>query len=824
MRILICATLLVVNYVSYAQRMVSGTVWDENNEGMPGASVIIKDLDLGTITDMNGYFQLSVPEQQKTLLVSAIGYVTQRVAIGSQSDVVIEMSVEVKKLKALTVFGDEVITFSTKANELTPTTYTDISKEKIQERNLGLDLPILLNFTPSMVTTSDAGAGVGYTGMRIRGSDATRINVTLNGIPINDSESHGVYWVNMPDLSSSLDKIQIQRGVGTSSNGAAAFGATVNLQSSGLSENAFAQINQTVGSFNTLKTNAQFNTGLIKNNFNFEGRLSRITSEGYIDRAQSDLYSYFLTGGYYGAKTTLKVLLFGGQEETYQSWYGTPEARLNNDPTALQAVIDQGGEYGSPAQIDNLLSSDRKFNYYLYDNEIDHYEQDHYQLHLNHAFNDDLNLAISGHYTHGEGYFEQYRSKDAFTDYGLGNVTIGDSTITQTDLIRRRWLDNDFYGFTYAFNYNKDKLLMTLGGGYNTYKGSHFGEIIWSEYASTSAIRDRYYEGSSTKNDFNVFLKTNYQLSSKVNLFGDLQIRTIDYETEGTDDDLSNYQIRTKYGFFNPKFGLTYVLNTHFQLYGSFAVANREPVRTDFIDAPLRFNAMGDIPSHEQLQNLELGFRGNLDNIHLETNVYLMDYTNQLILTGAVNDVGSAIRVNTPDSYRAGLEMVLGMNLTDRWNWGFNVALSRNKINKFTEVVFDYAFTDDRYIVENEFTNTDIAFSPNVVMGNDITFSHQGFSAQLLTKFVGNQFLDNTSNEDRMIESYFINDLRLAYQLQAFGMQKIEFTFLINNLLNVTYESNGSTWGYLYDGSLYQQNNYYPQAGINFLTGISLKF
>ena len=824
MRILICATLLVVNYVSYAQRMVSGTVWDENNEGIPGASVVIKDLDLGTITDMNGYFQLSVPEQQKTLLVSAIGYVTQRVAIGSQSDVVIEMSVEVKKLKALTVFGDEVITFSTKANELTPTTYTDISKEKIQERNLGLDLPILLNFTPSMVTTSDAGAGVGYTGMRIRGSDATRINVTLNGIPINDSESHGVYWVNMPDLSSSLDKIQIQRGVGTSSNGAAAFGATVNLQSSGLSENAFAQINQTVGSFNTLKTNAQFNTGLIKNNFNFEGRLSRITSEGYIDRAQSDLYSYFLTGGYYGAKTTLKVLLFGGQEETYQSWYGTPEARLNNDPTALQAVIDQGGEYGSPAQIDNLLSSDRKFNYYLYDNEIDHYEQDHYQLHLNHAFNNDLNLAISGHYTHGEGYFEQYRSKDAFTDYGLGNVTIGDSTITQTDLIRRRWLDNDFYGFTYAFNYNKDNLLMTLGGGYNTYKGSHFGEIIWSEYASTSAIRDRYYEGSSTKNDFNVFLKTNYQLSSKVNLFGDFQIRTIDYETEGTDDDLSNYQIRTKYSFFNPKFGLTYVLNAHFQLYGSFAVANREPVRTDFIDAPLRFNAMGDIPSHEQLQNLELGFRGNLDNIHLETNLYLMDYTNQLILTGAVNDVGSAIRVNTPDSYRAGLEIVLGMNLTDQWNWGFNVALSRNKINKFTEVVFDSHFTDERYIVENEFTNTDIAFSPNVVMGNDITFSHQGFSAQLLTKFVGNQFLDNTSNEDRMIESYFINDLRLAYQLQAFGMQKIEFTFLINNLLNVTYESNGYTWGYLYDGSLYQQNNYYPQAGINFLTGLSLKF
>ena len=811
--------MVVINYLAYAQRTVSGTVLNENNEGIPGASVTIKDLDLGTITDMNGYFQLSIPEQKKTLLVSAIGYLTQQVAIGSKSKVVIRMPIEVKELQALTIFGDEVINFSTKANELTPTTYADISKEKIEERNLGLDLPILLNFTPSIVTTSDAGAGVGYTGMRIRGSDATRINVTLNGIPINDSESHGVYWVNMPDLSSSLDKIQIQRGVGTSSNGAAAFGATVNLKSSGFSKDAFAQINQTIGSFNTLKTNIKFNTGVINNNFNFEGRLSHITSDGYIDRAQSDLYSYFFTGGYYGGKTTIKALLFGGQEETYQSWYGTPEARLKNNENALQAVIDNSGEYNTAEQLDNLLNSDRTFNYYLYDNEIDHYEQNHYQLHLNHVFNNNLNLALSGHYTHGKGYYEQYRSKDDFADYGMDNVTVGNDTITQTDLIRRRWLDNDFYGFTYAFNYNKDNLLMTLGGGYNTYKGKHFGEIIWSEFASTSTIRDRYYEGSSTKNDFNIFLKTNYQLSSKVNLFGDLQMRTINYDTEGTDNDLSNYQVGEKYTFFNPKFGLTYSLNDHFQLYGSFAVAHREPVRNDFIDAPV-----GDIPSPEQLQNLELGFRGNLDNIHMESNIYLMDYTNQLILTGAVNDVGSSIRVNIPDSYRLGIEMVFSIEVADQWNWGLNVALSKNKIKKFTEVMFDYAFTDDRYTVENEFRDTDIAFSPNIVIGNDITFSHQGFSTQLLTKFVGNQFLDNTSNENRMIKSYFINDLRFAYQLQAFGMRKIELTLMINNLLNVTYESNGYTWGYLYDGYPYQQNNYYPQAGINLLTGLSLKF
>ena len=819
MRILICTALLVANYISYAQRTISGTVLDENNEGLPGASIVIKDLDLGTITDIDGYFELSVPEQQKTLIVSAVGYLTQQVTVGSKSKIIIRMSIEVKELEALTIFGDEFINFSTKANELTPTTYADISKEKIEERNLGLDLPILLNFTPSMVTTSDAGAGIGYTGMRIRGSDATRINVTLNGIPINDSESHGVYWVNMPDLSSSLDEIQIQRGVGTSSNGAAAFGATVNLKSSSFSKEAFTEINQTIGSFNTLKTNVKFNTGIINNNFNFEGRLSRITSDGYIDRAKSDLYSYFFTGGYYGEKTTIKTLIFGGQEEGFQAWYGTPEARLTGDETKLQAVIDNSGEYNTNEQIDNLLNSDRRFNYYLYENEIDHYEQDHNQIHLNHAFNNDLNLAVSGHYTHGEGYYEQYRTNDNLTDYKLDNIIVGNDTIAKTDLIRRRWLDNDFYGFTYALNYNKDNLLMTIGGGYNTYKGKHFGEIIWSEFASTSNIRERYYEGSSTKNDFNVFLKTNYQLSLKVNLFGDLQMRTIGYDTEGTDNDLSNYQVEEKYTFFNPKFGLTYKFNKNFQLYGSFAVAHREPVRADFIDAP-----MGEIPSPEQLQNFEFGFKGDLNNIHIESNLYLMDYTNQLILTGAVNDVGSSIRVNTPDSYRAGIEMVLAMDLTDMWNWDLNMALSRNRIKKFTEVVFDYAFSDDRYTVENEFTDSDIAFSPNIVIGNDITFSNQGFSAQLLTKFVGDQFLDNTSNQSRMIKSYFTNDLRFTYQLQALKMQNIKLTFLINNVLNVAYESNGYTWGYLYDGSPYQQNNYYPQSGINFLTGISLKF
>jgi len=799
------------------QYSISGHVQNEEGRPLPGATVQLIDTKYGTSTDNQGSFVFNrLPAGHYTLQVSYVGFVAAKQPVSLSDDV--ELSI---RLEESLFLGDQVVVYATRANEKTPTTYSNVEKEKITERNLGVDLPILLNFTPSVVTTSDAGAGVGYTGMRIRGSDGTRINVTVNGIPLNDSESHGVYWVNMPDFATSVDNIQIQRGVGTSSNGAAAFGATVNLQTNRVSQEAFAQVDNSVGSFHTWKSNVTFNTGLLPNRFNFETRLSRIVSDGYIDRASSDLKSYYAAGGYYGEKTMIKALVFGGKEITYQAWYGTPQARLQNDEAGLQDVIAWGGEYVSQGQIDNLLNSGRQFNYYLYDNEVDNYAQDHYQLHVNHSFSENFNFNGALHYTYGRGYYEQYRQQDLLAAYGLENVLIRDSLITRTDLIRRRWLDNDFYGATYSFNYTNSRVSMTLGGGYNIYDGDHFGEMIWAQYASDSQIRNRYYEGVGIKKDFNSFVKVNYQLAERLNLFGDAQVRAIGYHTYGTDNDLSSYDTGGDYVFINPKGGLTYTLSDQTALYASFAVANREPVRTDFIDAP-----NGKTPLPETLRNIEAGIRRSGTNVSVEANYYLMQYKNQLVLTGALNDVGSPIRTNVDGSYRTGVELSGKYLLTEQLSWAANVTLSRNRITSFTEVMYDYAFAygDPQFVWEKNYRNTAISFSPNVIAGSDLAYTTGGLTLQLLSKYVGKQYLDNTGNEERTIDSYLINDVRVSYDFSIGDIQNVRFSVLANNILNVEYASNGYTWGYLWDGWQYQQNNYYPQAGTNFLAGLSVKF
>ena len=814
-RVLITAAFVACYIGVMAQFSLSGQVKDEHGTALPGATIKIENTGQGVAANSEGYFIINnISKGRHTLSVSFVGFETYAEVLKIDGDAEVKII-----LKESVIFGDEVIVYATRANDKTPTTFTNLTQDEIAERNLGQDIPILLNLTPSMVTTSDAGAGIGYTGMRIRGSDGTRINVTINGIPVNDSESHGVFWVNMPDLSSSLNQIQVQRGVGTSSNGAAAFGATINMQTNGPSLRPFAEIGTSAGSFNTWKTNVIVNTGMINDKFNFEGRVSQIASDGYIDRASSDLKSYFLSGGYYGKKTTIKAIAFGGKERTYQAWYGTPQARLENDEEGLQNVIAFSGEYNTQEQVDNLLNSDRRFNYYLYDNEVDNYNQDHYQLHINHFFNDNFNISISGHYTYGRGYFEQERLGDDFADYGLDDVVIGDSVISSTDFIRRRWLDNDFYGTTYSLNYSDDRLNLSFGGSYNEYEGEHYGEIIWAKISGSSNIRHRYYDGIGKKKDFNNYLKANYQLTDKLNLFGDVQLRSIDYKTSGTDNDLTNYDTGGNYFFVNPKFGLTYRLNTFGSLYASYSVGNREPVRSDFIDA-----LDGSTPEHETLNNIEAGIRAYGSRLSYEANLYYMGYKNQLVLTGALNDVGSAIRSNAPESYRLGLELSTSYQITKELNWVFNAALSKNKIKEYTEVVYDYAYDDDRFIVETTYKDTDISFSPNVVVGSNFGYSQNGFTVQLLSKYVGKQYLDNTGNNDRIIESYFINDLNVRYNFNAFGLSDIELNLLINNILDVEYESNGYTWGYMWEGYLYQQNNYYPQAGINFLAGLRLRF
>lgn len=813
----VITTLVVVGAI--AQSSLEGRITSNSGESLVGANVWLEDSRYATSTDREGRYALTnIPEGSYTLRISYVGFESFKKSLSISEDISLDV-----RLKESVITGDAVIVYATRANDKTPTTYTNISNKEIEERNLGQDIPFVLKYTPSMVVTSDAGNGIGYTGIRIRGSDPTRVNVTVNGIPLNDSESHGVYWVNMPDFTSSVDNIQIQRGVGTSTNGAAAFGATVNLQTDMPSADSYARIDNSFGSFNTWKHTVELNTGLIDDRWAFQGRLSRISSDGYIDRAESDLKSYFLSGGYYGDQTSVKALKFAGTEKTYQSWYGTPEALLYGNGEDLQEVIDFGGEYSTQAQIDNLLNSGRTFNYYLYDREVDNYGQDHYQLHLSHTFNSSLNATAALHYTHGEGYYEQYRNDDDFADYNLADLVIGDDTITSTDLIRRRWLDNDFIGGVFSVNYGSGDLSMTLGGGYNYYDGGHFGEIIWTQYASNSSIRDRYYDNYGRKGDFNVYTKANYQLTSKLNLFGDVQLRAITYETAGVDSDLRMIETGGDYTFINPKIGWTYNINDHSNLYASLAVGNREPVRTDFVDAP-----NGETPDPERLRNIETGYRVSTAKSSFSANYYLMDYVNQLVLTGALNDVGSGIRTNVDRSYRMGLELVGAVELNELFSLGGNLTLSRNKISKFTEVVYDYGPDFGSFdVISIDHRDTDIAFSPDIIASGQVEFTPlDGLALQLMGKYVGKQYLDNTSNEDRVIREYFVMDGLVSYEFTPSGFKALELSLMVNNILDKLYESNGYAWGYYYgynEGNHYQQNNYYPQAGTNFLLSLSIK-
>jgi iron complex outermembrane receptor protein len=548
-----------------------------------------------------------------------------------------------------------------------------------------------------------------------------------------------------------------------------------------------------------------------------DGRLSRILSDGFIDRASSDLKSYYLSGGFYGDKTMVKAIAFGGSERTYQSWYGVPESRLNNDVEAME--ITAANEGWNEEQTAHLLNSDsRTFNIYTYKNQVDDYQQDHYQLHLSHRFTDALTGNTSLHYTYGRGFYEEFRYDDDFSDYGLSDVTIGDSVITSSDIIRRRWLDNDFYGVTYSLNYNQEKVSAVLGGAWNRYVGDHFGEIMWAE-VNTVPAEYRYYFNVGDKRDFNIFLKTNYWVTEKLNAFVDLQYRNIAYDASGKENKQNEFDLDVTYDFFNPKFGLTYQVNGNNQLYTSLGIANKEPVRDDFVDNP------GSSPQHETLVNLEAGYRKTSERLKLNVNYYLMNYKNQLVLTGAINDVGAAVRANVDKSYRMGVEVDGTWKISTKLNWNLNVTLSQNKINEFTEVLYDYGLNFDEFnVIERKYKNTDISFSPNVIAGSGFSyFPVQHLELSWLAKYVGKQYLDNTSHDARSIDAYVTNDIRVSYTLQPSFMKEISLSFLANNILNELYESNGYTYGYLGGGDEYRENFYYPQAGRNFMMMLTLK-
>ncbi len=689
---------------------------------------------------------------------------------------------------------DEVFVSAVRVTKESPVTFSNLTKEQIKPRNLGQDIPILMNFLPSVVTTSDAGAGVGYTGIRVRGSDATRVNVTINGIPYNDSESHGTFWVNMPDFASSTESLQLQRGVGTSTNGAGAFGASLNLLTDAISEEGYAQISSSAGSFGTLRNNLKFSTGLLNDYVEVSGRLSRITSDGYVDRASSKLESYFLQGAYKDDNTLIKALLFGGHEITYQSWYGIDKGTLEADRT-----FNFAGIY-----------TDENGNTQFYENEVDNYKQDHVQLLWNEQVSEHWNTNIGLHYTRGRGYFEQFKEDENFSDYGFEPITVNGDLVDTTDLIRRRWLDNDFYGTTFSANYTNENINLILGGGWNKYEGDHFGEIIWARFTGDSEYRDRYYDDTSVKTDFNFFSKVNYALNDRWSLYGDLQYRRVSYTANGEDTGL----VDDSFNFFNPKTGITYDMDRNNNFYLSYARANREPNRNDYESGS---------PRPEKLNDFELGWRYVSQDVQLSTNVYYMNYKDQLVLTGELNDVGAPLRANIGDSYRLGLEVDATIALGDRFRIRPNAALSSNK-NR------DYVFERDGVL--QDLGNTNISFSPNVILGNVLTYlPKENLQFSVLTKYVGKQYMGNIDSENSTLSAYSQTDFNVQYEIRTTSFIKsIVLSGLVNNVFDSLYVSNGYFFTYDDDFSTpgtittVEGAGYYPQAGINFLVGATFNF
>ncbi len=786
---------------AWAQLSISGTIRDADSSSsgnplpgnpLPGTAITIEGTYSGTFADASGAFRFTNMKPGPVLLrISRLGYESQTQPLNLTQNTVLPV-----RLKKLSIVVDEVVVSATRANQKSAIAYTDVSRRELDKLNLGPDIPQLLNFTPSIVTTSDAGAGIGYTGIRIRGSDATRVNVTLNGIPYNDAESQGTFFVNMPDFASSVSSIQIQRGVGTSTNGAGAFGASVNIQTNKLEANPYAETNLSAGSFGTRKVNLLAGTGLLKagttpNHFVLDARLSKIYSNGYIDRAFSDLKSFYLSGGYYTHRSFVRLNVFSGQERTYQSWGGVPES---------------------------MRKTNRTFNPYTYENETDNYQQDNYQLIASHELNRQWRLNTSFFYTKGKGYYEQYRPDDLFSNYGLLPVTIGDSVVKRTDIVRRRWLDNDYYGTVFSLDYTGfGKLTANIGGGWNQYKGAHFGEIIWARVAGNTNIRSRYYDDNATKTDVNLYAKAFYQFSAKLNGFADLQLRTVGYSFLGFNSQLTNVQQTANLTFFNPKAGLTYVINDRNTAYASVGVGHREPNRNDYTQS-----TPASRPNAERLIDYEAGYKRQTTRLAFSVNAYVMNYRNQLVLSGQLNDVGAANRVNIPVSYRAGLELEAGLRLAKNLHWNVNATVSRNKVKNFTEYLDDF---DTGNQESRSYRETDISFSPALISGSQLQFTPaKGLELALLSKYVGKQYLDNTSNGSRQLDAYFTNDIRVIYTLKPKFAREITFTMLLNNVLNELYESNGYTYAYLSGGRVVADNGYYPQAGRNFLAGIRLRF
>lgn len=709
---------------------------------------------------------------------------------------------------------NEVEILSTRATQTTPVAFTNVSKEQLKKQNFGQDLPYLLSMTPSVITTSDAGTGIGYTSLRVRGTDGTRINVTANGIPINDAESHTVFWVNLPDFASSVKDLQIQRGAGTSTNGAGAFGASINMQTGDFSLKPYAELNGSYGSFGTHKETVKAGTGLIDSHWSFDARLSNISTDGYLDRASAGLNSYYLQGGYYNDNTSIKLITFAGKERTYHAWNYASKEEME--------------KYGRRYNSCGLMYTDENNVQHFYDDQTDNYVQKNYQLLLNHNFTPQWNLNIGLHYTKGDGYYQEYKAGRSLVEYGLVPYQHNGSLIEKSDLVRKKNMDTWFGGGIFSVNYNNDRLSASLGGGLNRYEGNHFGNVLWiKNYTGTLEPNHEYYRNKSGKNDGNIYLKATYEIANGLNAYADMQYRHITYKIHGRNDkwdktELQPLNIDDDFGFFNPKAGLSWQIDRNNRLYGSFSVAHKEPTRNNYTDGKLT-----EHPKAERLFDYELGYTFANSWMHLGANLYYMDYKDQLVLTGELNEIGEAVAANVPDSYRMGIELMAGIKLNCGFMWDINATLSRNRVENFTETLYENEdATAEKW--STDLGDTHISFSPDFILNNRFGYGYKGFEVSLQSQYISKQYMSNLDCKDHILDAYFVSHLNLAYTFKLPKVKSITIGCTIYNLFNEEYENNGYAGsGFYYDNGekvRYNYAGYAAQAGTNVLGHISLSF
>jgi iron complex outermembrane recepter protein len=725
---------------------------------------------------------------------------------------------DTSRLEYRGLFLEPVEITAIRAGDKTPFTKLTLGAGQIAKWNNGQDLPYVLEQTPSVVASSDAGNGFGYTGISIRGTDASRINMTLNGLPYNDAESQAIYFVDLPDFASSTSSVQIQRGVGTSSNGAGAFGASMNFSSNEFQPLAYAEFNNSFGSFNSWKNTLKAGSGLIGGHFTVDMRLSHISSNGFIDRASSDLKSAYFSTAYISDKTSLRFNIISGSEKTYQAWNGVPGAKLFGDSAQLQQeYLDNSGYpgalYSTPADSVNLFNSKpRTYNYFTYPNQTDNYRQDHYQL----FFNQELSSSLSGNLaiflTRGKGYYEEFENSASYSDYGLTNPVYGDTTLTTTDLIRQRWLSNYFYGGTYSLQYKNLNSSLALGGGWTEYDGKHYGNVIW---AAEGAVPPdyTYYNVPAKKTDFNVYMKWQQQIGKRFSSFADLQWRQVNYWINGFDNNPSII-IFNHYNFINPKAGITYTEGP-LQAYFSFARATHEPNRDDYE------TGMSQQPVPETVNDFEMGINKRTPLASWGLTGYYMLYRNELVLTGKINDVGEYTRTNTPRSWRLGIELQGSIKPVRWFQASGNLTLSQNKILNYTSYVDDY---DNGGQLATNYPKTDMALSPGVIGSAIVSFyPFPVLEISMPAKYVGSTYLDNTQSSDKKLSAYYVQQLRIIYSPKIKYTKEINFAFYLNNVFNKKYESTGYTYGYYSGGALVNENFFFPQAGTNFIVSVNVK-